>query len=315
MNAKNIRFGLAIGFVIAAAALLHAAENTAIATPSVKKGDPPPGNAMALSIPRARAMLIEALKRRYVGAMKYCSRIIMVKACETFVLSQAANVRVSTASLDLSAPYTDKLPGVPEASRDGRVSLSFKTDVDYLQAYRLGVSDPKGGVIVGKTSYSPSPLYTAGYVPDPGRSPIAGQVFYWTDQTAAQDFADAFNRLVYAASRNEELTPFRAAAQAWRENPVKPPLSPEADRHRILAENAIKEKNMADAVAHFESALEIQPMWPPGWFNLALIYAEQNDYADATDRMKHYLELVPDAPDAKDAREQMVIWEDKAAKH
>jgi hypothetical protein len=28
--------------------------------------------------------------------------------------------------------------------------------------------------------------------------------------------------------------------------------------------------------------------------------------------MNHYLELVPDAPDAKDAREQMIIWEDKA---
>jgi len=37
-----------------------------------------------------------------------------------------------------------------------------------------------------------------------------------------------------------------------------------------------------------------------------------NNYADATDRMKHYLELAPDAPDAKDAREQMIIWEDKA---
>ena len=28
--------------------------------------------------------------------------------------------------------------------------------------------------------------------------------------------------------------------------------------------------------------------------------------------MKHYLELMPDAPDAKDAHDQMIIWEDKA---
>jgi len=34
-------------------------------------------------------------------------------------------------------------------------------------------------------------------------------------------------------------------------------------------------------------------MWPAGWYNLALIYAEQNNYADAVDRMKHYLELAP----------------------
>jgi tetratricopeptide (TPR) repeat protein len=149
-------------------------------------------------------------------------------------------------------------------------------------------------------------------------SGIVPMQFVWSDEADAQNFADAFNRLLYAVYRNEksaELQTFSAAAQAWRENPVKPPLGPEADRHRILAENAIKEKNLDDAVEHFENALEIQPMWPAGWFNLALIYAEQNDYADACDRMQHYLELVPDAPDAKDAREQIVIWEDKAAKH
>jgi tetratricopeptide (TPR) repeat protein len=118
--------------------------------------------------------------------------------------------------------------------------------------------------------------------------------------------------LVRDGYRNEEDTGFSTAAKAWRENPVKPALSPEADRHRILAENAIKEKNIDSAIEHFESGLELQPMWPAGWFNLAIIYAEQNNFADATDRMKHYLELVPDAPDAKDAREQMIIWEDKA---
>jgi regulator of sirC expression with transglutaminase-like and TPR domain len=43
-----------------------------------------------------------------------------------------------------------------------------------------------------------------------------------------------------------------------------------------------------------------------------MIYAAQNNYTDALDAMKHYLELVPDAPDAQAAREQMIIWEDKA---
>lgn len=158
--------------------------------------------------------------------------------------------------------------------------------------------------------------YSVGYLPKPERSTILQHetftVFAWTDGAAAQEFADAFNRLLYAAYRNEEDTGFSAAAKAWRENPVKPALSPEADRHRILAENAIKEKNIDSAIEHFESGLELQPMWPAGWFNLAIIYAEQNNFADATDRMKHYLVLLPDAPDAKDAREQMIIWEDKA---
>jgi len=89
----------------------------------------------------------------------------------------------------------------------------------------------------------------------------------WSDEAAAQEFANAFNRLLYAAYHQdgeEEFVTFSADARAWRENPAKPPLSPEADRHRILAENAIKEKNLDSAVEHYESALEAQPMWPAG---------------------------------------------------
>jgi tetratricopeptide (TPR) repeat protein len=108
---------------------------------------------------------------------------------------------------------------------------------------------------------------------------------------------------------------FQPKAAAWRALPAKPPLSAEVDRQRTLAENAIQEKNLDAAIEHYESGVEAQPMWSAGWYNLALIYAEQKNYADAVDRMKHYLELVPDAPDAQDARTQMIIWEDKAAQH
>lgn len=133
----------------------------------------------------------------------------------------------------------------------------------------------------------------------------------------AQAFADALNRLsAYARSEasgpEDEWRGFQAKAAAWRGLVTKPPLDSEADRHWILAENAVKEKNLDAAVEHYEAALEIQPAWPTGWFDLAMIYAEQKNFADAADAMKHYLELTPDAPDAKDARTQMIIWEDKA---
>jgi hypothetical protein len=136
-------------------------------------------------------------------------------------------------------------------------------------------------------------------------------------QLAFSDFDAAekqFNQLTerLPPARQAAFRDFQPKAAAWRALTTKPPLIPEADRHRILAENAIKEKDLNSAIEHFESALALQPMWPAGWFNLAIIYAEQNNYADATDRMRHYLELVPDAPDAKDARTQMIIWEDKA---
>jgi tetratricopeptide (TPR) repeat protein len=286
-------------------------------------------------------MLKEAIKKRYVGTMKTCQRVLMVKGCFTYVLSEAANIRIRASGFELAAPYTSHVTaGGPPSQDAGKVFVIFKkqdtektdaggkadaseaakknaaektiTPEDYVQAYRLGMADPKGGLVAGKYTYSPNRLYNVGYLPNPVHSSMDVTVFLWAEETAAQNFADAFNRLLYAAYQDEEFKTFSAAAKAWRENPVKPPLSPDADRDRVLAENALKEKNMDSAIEHYENALEAQPTWPAGWFNLALLYAEQKNYADATDRMRHYLELVPDAPDAKDAREQMIIWEDKA---
>lgn len=134
--------------------------------------------------------------------------------------------------------------------------------------------------------------------------------------TAFKDFAAAekrFNQLIrwLPSVQEEAWRGFRPKAAAWRTMYPKPPLGPEADRQRLLAENAFKERDLDSAIGHYERALEVQPTWPDGWFNLAIIYGEQKSYAEAVDAMKHYLELVTDAQDAKSSREQMFIWEDK----
>ena len=300
MNKKNTWPILAILLLIAAAAPLCAGKKKEFAGPSVKKGDPPPGNAMALSPSKARAKLKDAMKKKYVGTMRYNGLLGVGKMDGN--TEELTDIHVRAVGFDVVAPYTWM-----GHHNEGKYDVDFKKE-DYIQSHSFRF---------GQT------LYSVGYLPSPqwpalgwgGLSGIVPLQFVWSDEETAQNFADAFNRLLYAAYRNEdsaELQTFSAAAQAWRENPAKPPLSAEADRARILAENALKEKNLNSAIEHYESGLEVQPMWPAGWFNLAIIYAEQNNYADATDRMKHYLELAPDAPDAKDAREQTIIWEDKA---
>ena len=52
-------------------------------------------------------------------------------------------------------------------------------------------------------------------------------------------------------------------------------------------------------------------MWPNGYFNLALLLAEENRYAEAILNMKKYLELMPNAPDARKAHDKIYIWEEK----
>jgi hypothetical protein len=67
---------------------------------------------------------------------------------------------------------------------------------------------------------------------------------------------------------------FQQKAAAWRALPVKPPLSEDVRRQRVQAENAFNEKHFNSAVEHYESGLKINPLWPEGHFNAALIYAE-----------------------------------------
>jgi hypothetical protein len=107
---------------------------------------------------------------------------------------------------------------------------------------------------------------------------------------------------------------FRVQVAAWRALPVKPALSADANKQRVLAESYLREKDFKSAIEHYELGLKDAPMWPEGWFNLALLYGETGNFRKAADRMKHYLELLPDSPDAVAAHDKIIIWEDKAEK-
>jgi hypothetical protein len=54
-------------------------------------------------------------------------------------------------------------------------------------------------------------------------------------------------------------------------------------------------------------------MWPEGHFNAAVIYGELRD-EKAVWHMRDYLELVPNAPDAQAASDQIIIWQDELAR-
>jgi hypothetical protein len=128
-----------------------------------------------------------------------------------------------------------------------------------------------------------------------------------------ESFIPAINRLrAFAIDKGSAASEFPQQAAAWRALASKPPLPEEVRAQRLLAENALKDKQLVKAMIHYEAGLKLYPTWPQGWFNAALIAAELGSYAEAVERMQAYLELVPDAPDAQSARDQIVIWRDKA---
>jgi tetratricopeptide (TPR) repeat protein len=136
---------------------------------------------------------------------------------------------------------------------------------------------------------------------------------------ASTDFSGAFADF-RSLTRDVYDFPLTAAEQrdlatritAWRAAGAKVELPEEADEKRILAETALKDQNLDRAIKNYRAALGIYPTWPEGQFNLALTCGEAKDYGCAIEHMQAYLELVPDAPNARKAREKIVIWRDKA---
>jgi tetratricopeptide (TPR) repeat protein len=135
----------------------------------------------------------------------------------------------------------------------------------------------------------------------------------WYDAGTAELFANALNHLRdMTGAQGMALRNLPQAADAWRALPQKPPVPEEVRGQRLLAETAFKERKLEKALYHYERGLELYPVWPEGRFNAALVAAELHSYGVAVEHMRAYLELVPDAPDAQSARDQVVIWQDKA---
>ncbi len=132
-------------------------------------------------------------------------------------------------------------------------------------------------------------------------------------KTLALNFATALNSLrALALSNPVAATDFHQLAAAWRALDPKPPLPNDVRVRRLLAEDAVKAHSPQDALRFYEEGLALYRTWPQGCFNAALIAAELGFYSDAVEYMQQYLELLPDAPDAQSARDQVDIWSYKA---
>lgn len=140
-----------------------------------------------------------------------------------------------------------------------------------------------------------------------------------------QELQSAIDSMAQAAARGEtavcsdnaedyqaDLDDFQTKTAAWRALATKPPVSDEVYKDRLLAEDALKNKDLAGAVKYYEAGIAAEPTWDQGWYNAALVYAELRDYFNAALCMKHYVVLDPSAFDAQAAKDNVILWEAKA---
>jgi tetratricopeptide (TPR) repeat protein len=141
----------------------------------------------------------------------------------------------------------------------------------------------------------------------------------WQNKDDAVSFADSFQAMKYYGSKQfldddaADFADFQGKAKIWRSLAPKPPLPEEARRFRVLAKDAQENKDFEREADFYEKGLAIDPLWPAGQFNAAVIYEALKNYRMAVIHMKRYLELEPGDKDAKSYRDQLYIWEQKAS--
>ena len=136
--------------------------------------------------------------------------------------------------------------------------------------------------------------------------------FVFEDLPDAQRFADDLFVIQQALQKthDERLALFEAKAAQYRGLKVKPPVS-EEQRKYIVQANALNErKEYAGAIDLYSKAIDVDPVaYPPAYFNLALLAAQMQRFGPAIASMKQYLQLVPDAKDARSAQDKIYEWE------
>lgn len=137
--------------------------------------------------------------------------------------------------------------------------------------------------------------------------------FIFRDRADAEAFLQAWHDARLAArSAGDGDSNFAQRAAVWRLRTPTPPLSESANRHRVLAEEATRARDYARAIEEFEAALETDPMWRSGNFNLALLYETVEEWDEAVRYMRRFLLLEPDSREASAARDKIIQWEDRA---
>jgi hypothetical protein len=122
----------------------------------------------------------------------------------------------------------------------------------------------------------------------------------------------AARRLWHAAllkGRAEFEARFQETVARYPDPASRPELPEEARRFKVQAEAAVRDKRLADALKFYGQAVTAAMWWAEGYFNLALLYAEQKQHESAIRNMKRYLVLLPQAANARAAQDKIYEWE------
>jgi len=103
---------------------------------------------------------------------------------------------------------------------------------------------------------------------------------------------------------------FSTLAAKYREVEIKPTVTEDQRKYIVQANSFAKDKQFTEALEAYKKAIELDPVaYPQAYYNMALLYAGNQNFEMAVRNMKKYLLLLPDAPDARAAQDKIYEWE------
>lgn len=144
--------------------------------------------------------------------------------------------------------------------------------------------------------------------------PLAGGWVMWCEgsepERCARAIADLlFYRMVRTDRIREADRQFAAALEKYRDRSLRPPLPEEVRKYRIQAEFALDQKKLDEAIALYTKGVVAARWWADGYYNLALLLAEQKYYAEAVRIMRRFIALEEGSSDARRALDLTYRWE------
>jgi tetratricopeptide (TPR) repeat protein len=94
---------------------------------------------------------------------------------------------------------------------------------------------------------------------------------------------------------------------------VKPAMPELARQYQVQAETYFQEKDFAKTTEAYGNLIGVAPWFPQAYFNRGFLEGEQQQqYRAAIADMQTYLKLAPNAADAREAQDQIYVWQAKA---
>lgn len=136
-----------------------------------------------------------------------------------------------------------------------------------------------------------------------------GNIFY-TNLIAIKDTLKRAQKAYKETIMNNELVKFKNKSSEYLAQSTNPTISEEQRKYIVQANAANEQKNYKIALELYEKTMQLNEFnYPQGYYNMALIASQLEDYTLAIFNMKKYLLISPNAEDSRKAQDKIYEWE------